>query len=155
MPPFFASAGAVTSGLNLAPSAATFELLLELLPPLLELPELLDLLPLEPAKWAGWQSTSAAAQHLERLKQMQDQIYRILSSRSGKPLRQIIKDTKRTDLLEWNRTLGDLLARVVPFVELGAARNNLIGPFLADNEEALSVLARFADMAVSSGDFIR
>ncbi len=51
----------------------------------------------EPAKWAGWQSTSAAAQHLERLKQMQDQIYRILSSRSGKPLRQIIRDTKRTD----------------------------------------------------------
>jgi hypothetical protein len=28
---------------------------------------------------------------------MQDQIYKILSSRSGKPLRQIIKDTKRTD----------------------------------------------------------
>ncbi len=51
----------------------------------------------EPAKWAGWQSTSAAAQHLERLKQMQDQIYKILSTRSGKPLRQIIKDTKRTD----------------------------------------------------------
>lgn len=51
----------------------------------------------EPAKWAGWQSTSAAAQHLERLKQMQDQIYKILSVRSGKPLRQIIKDTKRTD----------------------------------------------------------
>jgi len=51
----------------------------------------------EPAKWAGWQSTSAAAQHLERLKQMQDQIYNILSSRSGKPLRQIIRDTKRTD----------------------------------------------------------
>jgi ATP-dependent Clp protease protease subunit len=51
----------------------------------------------EPAKWAGWQSTTAAAQHLERLKQMQDQIYKILSARSGKPLRQIIKDTKRTD----------------------------------------------------------
>jgi ATP-dependent Clp protease protease subunit len=51
----------------------------------------------EPAKWAGWQSTTAAAQHLERLKQMQDQIYRILSSRSGKPLRQIIRDTKRND----------------------------------------------------------
>src|SRR5262249_24806442 len=48
-------------------------------------------------KWAGWQSTTAAAQHLERLKQMQDQIYTILSSRSGRPLRQIIKDTKRTD----------------------------------------------------------
>jgi len=52
----------------------------------------------EPAKWAGWQSTSAAAQHLERLKQMQDQIYKILSLRSGKSLRQIIRDTKRTDL---------------------------------------------------------
>jgi ATP-dependent Clp protease protease subunit len=52
----------------------------------------------EPAKWAGWQSTTAAAQHLERLKQMQDQIYRILAQRSGRPLRQIIRDTKRTDL---------------------------------------------------------
>ena len=40
----------------------------------------------EPAKWAGWQSTSAAAQHLDRLKQMQSQIYRILADRSGKPL---------------------------------------------------------------------
>lgn len=51
----------------------------------------------EPAKWAGWQSTTAAAQHLDRLKQMQSQIYRILSDRSGKPLRQIIRDTKRND----------------------------------------------------------
>jgi len=51
----------------------------------------------EPAKWAGWQSTTAAAQHLDRLKQMQNQIYRIMAERSGKPLRQIIKDTKRTD----------------------------------------------------------
>lgn len=52
----------------------------------------------EPAKWAGWQSTTAAAQHLDRLKQMQSQIYRILSERSGRSLRQIIRDTKRTDL---------------------------------------------------------
>jgi ATP-dependent Clp protease, protease subunit len=51
----------------------------------------------EPAKWAGWQSTTAAAQHLERLKQMQAQIYRILAVRSGKPLSKIIRDTKRTD----------------------------------------------------------
>ena len=51
----------------------------------------------EPAKWAGWQSTTAAAQHLDRLKQMQSQIYRILADRSGKPLKQIIRDTKRTD----------------------------------------------------------
>ncbi|HEX4347075.1 MAG TPA: ATP-dependent Clp protease proteolytic subunit [Vicinamibacterales bacterium] len=61
----------------------------------------------EPAKWAGWQSTTAAAQHLERLKQMQDQIYRILASRSGKPLRQIIRDTKRTDFyLDADRALA-------------------------------------------------
>jgi len=51
----------------------------------------------EPAKWAGWQSTSAAAQHLDRLKQMQSQIYQILAMRSGKPLQKIIRDTKRTD----------------------------------------------------------
>jgi ATP-dependent Clp protease, protease subunit len=51
----------------------------------------------EPAKWAGWQSTSAAAQHLDRLKQMQAQIYRILAARSGRPLSRIIRDTKRTD----------------------------------------------------------
>jgi ATP-dependent Clp protease protease subunit len=60
----------------------------------------------EPAKWAGWQSTTAAAQHLERLKQMQSQIYRILSARSGKPLRQIIRDTKRNDFyLDATRSL--------------------------------------------------
>ena len=51
----------------------------------------------EPAKWAGWQSTSAAAQHLDRLKQMQTQIYQIMAARSGKPLAKIIRDTKRTD----------------------------------------------------------
>src|SRR5436305_8268735 len=51
----------------------------------------------EPAKWAGWQSTSAAAQHLERLKQMQGQNDRIMSPRSGKPLRRSFRDTKRTD----------------------------------------------------------
>jgi hypothetical protein len=56
-------------------------------------------------------------------------------------------DEKRTDLFEWNRSLGDLLARVAPFVALDVARNALIKPFLADDEEALSVLARFADMA--------
>jgi ATP-dependent Clp protease, protease subunit len=51
----------------------------------------------EPAKWAGWQSTTAAQQHLERLRQMQDQIYQILARRSGRPLKQIIRDTRRTD----------------------------------------------------------
>jgi ATP-dependent Clp protease, protease subunit len=51
----------------------------------------------EPAKWAGWQSTTAAAQHLDRLKQMQTQIYQIMAARSGRPLQKIIRDTKRTD----------------------------------------------------------
>ena len=60
----------------------------------------------EPAKWAGWQSTSAAAQHLDRLKQMQAQIYDILAARSGRPLKQIIRDTKRTDFyLDANKAL--------------------------------------------------
>ena len=40
---------------------------------------------------------SAAAQHLDRLKQMQVQIYQILAKRSGRPLAKIIRDTKRTD----------------------------------------------------------
>lgn len=51
----------------------------------------------EPAKWAGWQSTTAAAHHLDRLKQMQTQIYQIMAARSGRSLQKIIRDTKRTD----------------------------------------------------------
>jgi ATP-dependent Clp protease protease subunit len=69
----------------------------------------------EPAKWAGWQSTTAAAQHLDRLKQMQSQIYRIMAARSGKPLRQIIRDTKRTDfyLDAWKAKEYGLIDHVV------------------------------------------
>jgi hypothetical protein len=57
-------------------------------------------------------------------------------------------EKKRTDLLEWNRSLGDLLARVLPCVALDVARKGFIAPFLVDDEETLSVLASFADMAV-------
>ncbi len=61
----------------------------------------------EPAKWAGWQSTTAAAQHLDRLRQMQNQIYQILARRSSRPLKQIIRDTKRTDFyLDARRALA-------------------------------------------------
>jgi ATP-dependent Clp protease protease subunit len=69
----------------------------------------------EPAKWAGWQSTSAAAQHLDRLKQMQSQIYQIMAERSGKPLRQIIRDTKRVDfyLDAWRAKEYGLIDRVL------------------------------------------
>jgi hypothetical protein len=56
-------------------------------------------------------------------------------------------DSKRTDLFEWNRTLGDLLARVMPFVSLEVARD-ILKPFMANDEEALSVLARFTDTVV-------
>ena len=40
---------------------------------------------------------NAAAQHLDRLKQMQNQIYQIMSARSGRSLKQIIRDTRRVD----------------------------------------------------------
>jgi ATP-dependent Clp protease protease subunit len=89
----------------------------------------------EPAKWAGWQSTTAAAQHLERLKQMQDQIYRILSSRSGKPLRQIIRDTKRTDFyLDAQKALDSGLIDAVVAGELPA-------PQLTDVRESVDTSA--------------
>jgi ATP-dependent protease ClpP protease subunit len=69
----------------------------------------------EPAKWAGWQSTTAAAQHLDRLKQMQNQIYQIMSARSGRPLRQIIRDTRRVDfyLDAWRAREYGLIDRVI------------------------------------------
>jgi hypothetical protein len=57
-------------------------------------------------------------------------------------------DNRRGDLFEWNRTLGDLLSRVIPFVSLDTARNTLIKPFMVDDEDALSVIARFADRVV-------
>src|SRR5712692_5345373 len=89
----------------------------------------------EPAKWAGWQSTTAAAQHLERLKQMQDQIYNILSSRSGKPLRQIIKDTKRTDFyLDAQKALEYGLIDAIVAGELPEPQ--LAAPVVVDMREA-------------------
>ena len=77
----------------------------------------------EPAKWAGWQSTTAAAQHLDRLKQMQNQIYRIMADRSGKPLRQIIRDTKRVDfyLDAWKAKEYGLIDAVLGAADRAAA----------------------------------
>src|SRR6476661_6657729 len=83
----------------------------------------------EPAKWAGWQSTTAAAQHLDRLKQMQGQIYRILAERSGKPLRQIIRDTKRTDFY-----LDAFKAREYGLID------QILGPMEAVTPESLEPL---------------
>jgi ATP-dependent Clp protease protease subunit len=88
----------------------------------------------EPAKWAGWQSTTAAAQHLDRLKQMQSQIYRILAQRSGRPLRQIIRDTKRTDFY-----LDALKAKEYGLID------DVLGP--VDGTVATSSPADAADLA--------
>ncbi len=57
-------------------------------------------------------------------------------------------DDRRSDLHEWSAEFGDVLARTAPLVTLDAARNSLIGPFLIEEEEALSVLASFADKTV-------
>ncbi|HXE80445.1 MAG TPA: ATP-dependent Clp protease proteolytic subunit [Vicinamibacterales bacterium] len=84
----------------------------------------------EPAKWAGWQSTTAAAQHLDRLRQMQAQIYQILATRSGRPLRQIIRDTKRTDFyLDARRALAYGLIDAI--VESGQQPSTLVAPLPA------------------------
>lgn len=87
----------------------------------------------EPAKWAGWQSTTAAAQHLDRLKQMQNQIYRIMADRSGKPLRQIIRDTKRVDfyLDAWKAREYGLIDTV-----LGAVTAPLVEDTAVEESEA-------------------
>src|SRR5215471_16515641 len=104
----------------------------------------------EPAKWAGWQSTTAAAQHLERLKQMQDQIYKILSSRSGKPLRQIIKDTKRTDFyLDAGRALeygliDGVVAGELPEPKPAAVELREVGDVAPADTGALAEAAREA-----------
>jgi hypothetical protein len=58
------------------------------------------------------------------------------------------RDNRRTDLLEWNRTLADLLARAVPFVSLEMARDSFVKPFLPNDEDALCVLSTFADKLV-------
>jgi hypothetical protein len=57
-------------------------------------------------------------------------------------------DDRRSDLHEWSAEFGDVLARAAPFVTLDVARNSLVAPFLADDEEVLSVLANLADKTV-------
>ena len=56
---------------------------------------------------------------------------------------------RQTDLHEWNAVLGDLLARAAPFFETEWVRQQFLAPFLADDEEALRVLAAFADKTVT------
>ncbi|MDU8357644.1 AAA family ATPase [Pseudomonas syringae group sp. J309-1] len=53
-----------------------------------------------------------------------------------------------SDLFEWNRALGDLLARTAPFFALDQARDKLLKPFMRNDDNSLAIIARFADMAV-------
>jgi len=103
----------------------------------------------EPAKWAGWQSTTAAAQHLDRLKQMQSQIYRILADRSGKSLRQIIRDTKRTDFY-----LDAAKAKEYGLIDevLGPVENQITKP---DDRAALAEAAAAPDTPMAASTATR
>jgi hypothetical protein len=56
---------------------------------------------------------------------------------------------KEINLFEWCRTLGAIFARVVPFFDRQWLREYFIKPFSADDEEALRVLAEFADSTVT------
>ena len=58
-------------------------------------------------------------------------------------------DRSTTELIEWNSTLGDLLARAAPFFETEFVRQEFLAPFLTDDEEGLAVLSQFADMTIT------
>lgn len=58
------------------------------------------------------------------------------------------RDNRHTELLEWNRTFADMMARAVTFVSVTVARDRFVKPFLPDDEDALCVLAAFADKTV-------
>jgi hypothetical protein len=55
---------------------------------------------------------------------------------------------KETYLFEWDRALGSMMARAAPFLDLEWMRKNLVQPFLVEDEEALRVLAAFAENVV-------
>ena len=50
---------------------------------------------------------------------------------------------------EWDATLGDLLARSAPFFDTSWVRQRLLTPFLADDENALRILAEFTDRSIA------
>lgn len=56
---------------------------------------------------------------------------------------------RQSNMYEWTSVLGSLLARAVPFLDIAWLRDNLLRPFLADRDEALRVLAAFADGVVT------
>ena len=56
---------------------------------------------------------------------------------------------RQTDLIEWEHALGTMFARVLPFFDLQWVREHFIQPFSQDDEEALCVLAQFANGIVT------
>lgn len=56
---------------------------------------------------------------------------------------------KETNLFGWERALGTMLARALPFFNLQWVRDNFFKPFSPDDEEALRVLAQFAESIVT------
>jgi hypothetical protein len=56
---------------------------------------------------------------------------------------------RQRHLHEWTAALGDLLARAAPFFETDWVRKHFVTPFLANDEELLRVLAKFADKTVT------
>ena len=46
-------------------------------------------------------------------------------------------------LIEWNRRLGQLLARTAPFLDVDVVRREHLDPFPVDDEDSFSVLAEF------------
>jgi len=56
---------------------------------------------------------------------------------------------KDTNLFEWDRTLGTMLARALPFFDLQWVRGNFVKPFSSDDEEALRILAKFSGSVVT------
>ena len=80
------------------------------------------------------------------LKQMVDwTVERLIPSWRKKKSRQ----DQQTDLYEWKAALGDLLSRAAPNLDTAWFRENLLKPFLVDDEEMLSVVDAFVDKTVT------
>ncbi|NKA92043.1 hypothetical protein GO283_00587 [Ralstonia solanacearum] len=53
----------------------------------------------------------------------------------------------RTNVLQWNDALGDLLARAAPYFDVAVVKSEFLSPFLT-GDDALDVIAEFADKMV-------
>jgi hypothetical protein len=53
-----------------------------------------------------------------------------------------------SNLFQWNRVLGDVLARAAPFFVVQDLRCDFLGPFLVNDDEGLKLLAPFFNMTV-------